>query len=52
MGRKPAGKEPRTERIELRMTKAGKDAVDRLRGEATRSEWLRHLIAQEVKRNG
>lgn len=50
MSRPPAGREPRTVIVPIRLTPTGAAYLDRARGAQTRSEYLRALIAADVAR--
>ena len=42
---RPAGRNPRTEKVLLSLTKPGAAELDRLRGSQTRQDYLRSLLA-------
>lgn len=50
MSRPPAGREPRTVIVPIRLTPTGAVYLDKARGNKTRSEYLRALIAADVDR--
>lgn len=50
MGRKAVEGERRTEQVLVRFTKDGVEAIDSMRGEMNRSEFIRHLVKRERAR--
>lgn len=51
MARTPDGAEPRALTLHVRITPAGMRVLDRLRGQATRSAYVRALLAAESRRH-
>lgn len=52
MAGRPRGSEPRDLVLRVRITKAGKAAADQARGGISMSDYIRGLIAADVKRKG
>lgn len=52
MAGRPRGSEPRDEVIRIRVTRQGKQAADRARGRLSMSDYVRGLIAKDVKERG
>lgn len=50
MAGRPVGKAARTRAVTFRITQEGGEHLDRLRGEQSVSDYVRWLIAQEMKR--
>lgn len=49
MTRKPDGAEPRTTTVHVRFTPKGTTLLDAARGTATRSQYIRSLVAADIK---
>lgn len=52
MAGRPRGSEPRNEIIRVRITPQGKAAAEKARGGASMSDYVRGLIAEDVKKKG
>lgn len=52
MAGRPRGPEPRNEIIRVRVTPAGKAAAERARGGLSMSDYVRGLIAKDVRERG
>jgi hypothetical protein len=50
MAGRPRGSAARDEMLRIRMTSSGMSALDRVRGSVTRSDYVRRLISDDVKR--
>ena len=50
MAGRPDGQTARDEMLRIRMTAQGMEALDRARGPVTRSEYVRRLIADAVRK--
>jgi hypothetical protein len=48
MGRKPLDASDETVRVTLRLTQGMATQIDHLRGDLSRSEWLRYMVTQTV----
>jgi hypothetical protein len=49
MGRRPDGAQVRSSRLFVRITPAGRDVIDQVRGGETISEFVRTAIADRVR---
>jgi hypothetical protein len=49
MAGRPRGASARTEVLQVRLTKAGMAALDQMRGEATRADFTRDLLAAAAR---
>jgi hypothetical protein len=52
MAGRPRGRQPRKFTVPVRFTADGVDHLDRLRGKADRSTYLRSLVDEDARRKG
>lgn len=52
MAGRPRGSEPRSEEIKVRMTPAGKRAAVKAAAPLSVSDWVRQLMAKDIKDRG
>lgn len=52
MAGRPRGSAPRDVEIKVRMTREGKEAAIRAAAPLSVSDWVRHLMAKDIKERG